>query len=113
MWYIIATMRTFLAALIILLMGAAPVLADEPPPMPTLVPSGVITAQVYQLQEFQQVQSYDIQHTVAYTATVGGATWAIERRFTYGEASITILLMAVVLVLVFDQVREITLGGRT
>ncbi len=87
-------------------------LADEPPPLPTLVPSGVITDQVYQLQQFQQVQAYDVQHTVVYTATVGSATWAIERRFTYGETGITIMLMAVALLLLFDQERSITMEGR-
>ena len=87
-------------------------MADEPPPLPTLVPSGVITDQVYQLQQFQQVQAYDIQHTTAYTATVNGATWAIERRFTYGEAGITIMLMAVSLLLLFDLLYKLTVGVR-
>ena len=96
----------------LLLVSPVAVLADEPPPMSTLVPSGVITAQVYQLQEFQQVQTYDIQYTVAYTATVNGATWAIERRFTYGEAGVIIMLMAVVLLLLFDLTYKVTVGTR-
>ncbi|MCP4544633.1 MAG: hypothetical protein GY832_46625 [Chloroflexi bacterium] len=104
-----------LVTAIIFVLGGSPVTvsADEPPPLPTLVPSGVITDQVYQLQEFHQVQAYHIQHTTAYTATVGGATWAIECRFTYGEAGIIIMLMAVVVVMAFDLVHKIVLGGRS
>ncbi len=87
-------------------------LADEPPPLPTLVPSGVITDQVYQLQQFQQVQAYDIQHTVVYTATVGSAVWAVERRFTYGEAGITLVGMALLLVQVLGLMYRVVTRER-
>lgn len=90
--------RSLLLAAVLLLSIAAPVLADEPPPLPTLVPPGVIAEQFYQLQGFEMVQAYDIYHTTSYTATVNGAVWAVERRFTYGEAGITLVAMALVLV---------------
>jgi hypothetical protein len=75
-----------------------------PPPTPTLVPvTGPDTSatQTLQLQEFARDSSYFIAQTTVYTATVGGATWAVERRFSYGEASITLVGMALVLVQVF------------
>lgn len=97
---------------VVLLGSPVAVCADEPPPLPTLVPPGDITDQVYQLQQFQQVQAYNIQYTTAYTATVGGATWAIERRFSYGEAGITIMLMAVSVLLLFDLLYKVTVGTR-
>ncbi len=101
-----------IAVFLIGAVGPAVVRADDPPPMPTLVPPGVIAEQFYQLQQFEMVQAYDIYHTTSYTATVNGATWAIDRRFTYGEAGITILLMALVLEVVFLLMYEITLGAR-
>ena len=96
----------------LLLCSPVAVLADEPPPLPTLVPSGVITDQLYQMQEFERAQAYDIQETTIYTAAVSGATWAIDRRFTYGEAAIVIMLMAVVLVILFDLMYKIAVGAR-
>jgi len=39
-----------------------------------------------------------IANTTTYTTTVGGATWAVERRFSYGEAGITVVVMALALI---------------
>jgi len=100
MWYSATVKRSLLLAALLLSI-AAPVLADEPPPLPTLVPViGVTTSatQTLQLQEFARESAYLIGQTTVYTATVNGSVWAVERRFTYGEAGITLVAMALVLV---------------
>jgi hypothetical protein len=82
-----------------------PVSADDPPPTPTLAPvigSTTSATQTLQLQEFLRPLGYQLGHTVAYTATVGGATWVVERSFSYGEASVTIIGMALVLMQVLS-----------
>jgi len=115
MWYSVTVKRSLLLAAVLLLSIAAPVLADEPPPLPTLVPVvGVTTSatQTLQLQEFARENAYLIRQTTAYTATVNGSVWAVERRFTYGEAGITILLMALVLEMAFLLMYKITVGER-
>ena len=41
-------------------------------------------------------------NSIITNTTSSGAMWVIERRFTYGEASITIVLMALCLLTIFD-----------
>lgn len=113
MWYS-GAMKRLLIAVLLFLSLAAPVLADDPPPQPTLAPvMGATTSatQTLQLQEFARESAYLVGQTTIYTATVNGATWAIERRFTYGEAGITIVLMAIALMLLFNLIYKLAVGG--
>lgn len=92
----------------LVVVGAAE--AQEPPPTPTLAPviSNTTSAtQTLQLQEFARSQAYLTQHTTVYTTTVGGSTWAVERRFTYGEAGITVVVMALALVETFRLLYQV------
>lgn len=77
-----------------------------PPPTPTLVQPVTDTIsgdQALQIQEFLRDLSYGVHPSTVITKTASsGSVWLIERRFTYGEAAVVILLMAVVLVLLFD-----------
>jgi len=76
-----------------------------PPPTPTLVPiySGGCCTQTHQLQQFARELVYGVHPSSVITKTTSaGSVWLIERRFTYGEAAVVILLMAVVLVMLFD-----------
>lgn len=100
-------------AVCVLLLSLAPimpasVLADAPPPTPTLaMPVSTTTSatQTLQLQDFSRQAAYGVHPASVVTKTTSsGAVWLIERRFTYGEAATVILLMAVALVLVFDVV---------
>ena len=85
-----------------------------PPPTPTLVQPITDTIsgdQALQLQEFARGLLYGVHpSTVITKTTTSGSIWLIERRFTYGEAAVVILLMALVLVLVFDLGVRIGLG---
>lgn len=73
------------------------------PPLPTLVPpTDPLDEQIYQLQKFARLDHYRLRYMTAITTTNSGATWYVERRFTYGEASIVIVVMALVLVQVFS-----------
>jgi len=47
--------------------------------------------------------------TLITNTTTSGAMWVIERRFTYGEASITILLMASCLIRIFDIILRLAM----
>lgn len=111
LWYIVAMKRLLesvtvaVIGLALVLCSVSPVQADDPPPTPTLVPiTGATTSatQTMQLQEFAREMAYLVGQTTVYTATINGATWAVERRFSYGEAGITIVLMALVLLKVLD-----------
>lgn len=71
-----------------------------PPPTPTLAPvtgSQTSATQTLQLQEFTRDLAYLLQNTTTYTTTTTGAAWALERRVSYGEAAVVIMLMVVAL----------------
>jgi hypothetical protein len=102
-------------AVVVVLVGGAAVQAQEPPPTPTLAPvvsETTSATQTYQLQEFARSGAYLTQHTTVYTATVGGATWAVERRFSYGEAGITVVVMALALVETLRLIYQAVNDGR-
>jgi len=89
--------------------------AQEPPPTPTLAPvisTTTSATQTYQLQEFARSGAYMIANTTTYTTTVGGATWAVERKFSYGEAGITVVVMALALVELLNLLYQIINDGR-
>ncbi len=86
-----------------------------PPPTPTLVPvvgPDPSATQTLQLQEFTRDLAYLIRHTTIYTTTSSGASWALERRVSYGEAAVVVLLIAVALIQVGDLVNRFTTRGR-
>jgi anti-sigma-K factor RskA len=102
-------------AVVVVLAGGAAVQAQEPPPTPTLAPVVSTTTsatQTYQLQEFARSEAYLVDHTTVFTTTVGGATWAIERRFSYGEAGITVVMMALALVETLRLIYQAVNDGR-
>jgi hypothetical protein len=95
--------------------GVAAVEAQAPPPTPTLAPvvSDTTSAtQTLQLQEFARSEAYMIANTTTYTTTIGGSTWAIERKFSYGEIGVTMVAMALVLVHIFGTIYQIINGRR-
>lgn len=103
----------------ILVVGAAPpaVYAQEPPPpTPTLAPivgPDPSATQTLQLQEFARDAAYLVRHTTTYTTTSTGAPWSLERRVTYGEASVVVMLMVVALLQIGGLVyRFAAKGGR-
>ena len=99
----------------LVLATAVVVQADDPPPTPTLAPvvgSTTSATQTLQLQEFARRSSYLAEYTTVITATTSGAAWVLERRFTYGEASITIVGMALVLIQAFGLMYKVVTGER-
>lgn len=96
----------FLLALLSALLGMLPVdhqamaMAD-PPPTPTLAPilgASPSATQTRQLAEFARDTYYQLSNTMAYTTTTSGAVWAVERRISYGEAAVVVVVMLSVLV---------------
>ncbi len=95
--------------------GVEAVYAQEPPPTPTLAPvisKTTSATQTFQLQEFARSEAYMIANTTTYTTTIGGSTWAIERKFSYGEIGVVVVAMALVLVQIFRSIYEIVNGRR-
>jgi hypothetical protein len=101
-------MNCLVVVLAALLLALPPqvALAEEPPPTPTLAPVTGFTptaTQTHQLQYFARQAAYGVHpSTVITNTTSSGSVWLLERRFTYGEAAIVVLLMAVALLLTLD-----------
>jgi hypothetical protein len=84
-----------------------------PQSTPTLVPATGSTtspSQTLQIQEFTRELLYGVHPSTVITKTTSsGSTWLIERRFTYGEAAVVIVLMALLLVALLDIVIRVGL----
>jgi hypothetical protein len=104
-------------AVLLLCVAAGPpvVLAQDPPPTPTLAPvtgANPSATQTLQLQEFERDQAYRISSTTSYTTTVLGETWAVDRTFTYGDRIIAIALGALFLLQVLQLFHSVIIAGR-
>lgn len=105
--------------ILVLLLAVQPsaALAQQPtpPPTPTLAPvvgASTSATQTLQLQDFARRESYLLEASTVYTTTSSGAVWVVERRYTYGEAGITIVVMALALVQAFDLLYRIVTRER-
>lgn len=89
---------------------------SPPPPTPTLAPvvgPDPSATQTLQLQAFTRDLYYYVQHTTSYTTTTSsGAPWALERRVSYGDASVVIVLLVVALLQIGGLVIQFSTRGR-
>lgn len=61
-------------------------------------PGDALLSSSQQITDVQQIEA----SSIITKTTSSGAMWVIERRFTYGEASIVIVVMALCLITIFD-----------
>jgi len=82
------------ALLILVLLLATPAVAFAK----NAPPGGSLLSSSQQITDTAQIEA----NSIITKTTSSGAMWVIERRFTYGEASIVIVVMALCLITVFD-----------
>jgi hypothetical protein len=86
-----ASLCALLVFVLLLATPGAAMAKNAPPGAPPLSSSQQIT-------DVHQIEA----SSIITRTTFSGAMWVIERRFTYGEASIVIVVMALCLITVFD-----------
>ena len=91
--------RRLLAAAVVFALAVLPAQAQGVPPE-----SLRIRTPAMNVQSTSSSGSDIYASTVITNTTASGEVWVIERSYTYGEAAIVIVLMARVLIAVFDIV---------